>query len=174
MAERYCGKGPDGYLALSERVREGYALVESDSELERYFASTAPLSALRLVAIDAEWSPSDSQSGRKGKGGKGKGGPAATVAQLGLLDAKGRGHFLVVDLLKVTPSAVATFLVEGLFKSRHVVKVGYGLGPDVRAIERRAAQGGGSGGTIDSHKFSGNHEDWIDLRIFHGELINPR
>lgn len=172
-AARLSERGSDGYLKVLGEV----LYVQTDEALDALFRETCPLDKIRLCALDAEWQPI--LSDRKTRGKTKPHSPAATVAQLALLDQEGRAHVVVLDLMEVSTTK-ACFYLTNIFDDSAIVKLGYGLWGDVKAVLLSTLPLESEDGRKRSDEIA-RFKDlckssccFVDLLKLHGELINPR
>ncbi|QDZ18417.1 Mut7-like exonuclease [Chloropicon primus] len=172
---KVCERGPDGYLQLSEG--RGVRFIDTDEGLETFFS--CQVGVLCLCALDAEWPPVFSNDGTRRRRGHTQ---AATLAQLALVDESRAHHFVVIDLMKISPAFVKQHIIQAIFECSDVVKVGYSLWQDVKAVVVSTTSSSTEGG----HHHQNHQEElnglremskgtsWVDLQRYHGEFINPR
>lgn len=150
-----CTRSSDGYLRLREDRAPTF--LATDAEVLGFFRGLATPVA---VGLDCEWPPSTRQDG---------GTPSASVCQLAVVDLAREIHVVVIDLLSCSSAVIAETVVQRLFEDETVVKVGYGLTQDVKALFR-AACGSRWSARVSALPTSLS----IDLLKFHCEFVNPR
>ena len=86
----------------------------------------------------------------------------------------------MVDCYKVSADKLKVHVLEAIILSKDVVKLGYGIKEDVVSIIKAAGatqpveEDGDPVREKQKAKLKYTTNEWIDLRVLHGELINPR